>query len=257
LILAAVAVAAVALTLGATNSGYSSAQAPTNNEYTVDVDAVAEGIQAAIEVPVGSDFEVAWVVTDSPDLWIAEQGNMQWDPSMVSFVSGPLDANLGGATLCGGTVGADYAYRGCAIPAGDCGAACTGVTRTMVLRCDAPGTSALHLQTSDKVGVATGTNFALAVGGVGDPCETGRCLDASVTCVGEAQPTAMPTDVPASPLATATGTVLAPAGDTEPEEKGVSAAAVAGIVIGGVLVLVLIAGGLYLGMKRVRRGSAN
>jgi len=197
LVLVLVAVAVVAQALVGSKSGHANPDAvPTNNEYTVDVDPATGGIQATINVPVGSDFDVAWVVTDSPEAWIAEQGNMQWDPGIVSFVSGPVDTNLGGAVYCGGTTGTDYVYWGCAIGAGDCGGGCTGATRTMTLHCDGAGTGGLHLRTVAEVGVPTGTEFALAPAGVGDPCETGNCFDAAVTCVGEAGSSPTPPQTP-------------------------------------------------------------
>jgi len=208
LVLVLVAVAVVAQALVGSKSGHANPDAvPTNNEYTVDVDPATGGIQATINVPVGSDFDVAWVVTDSPDAWIAEQGNMQWDPGIVSFVSGPVDTGLGSALLCGGTTGTDYVYWGCARVSGFTSA--EGVARTMTLKCDAPGSSALHLQTITEIGVPTGTEFALAPAGVGDPCETGNCFDAAVTCVSGAGPTPTP-PAPTPPTALPTTTPLPP-----------------------------------------------
>jgi hypothetical protein len=187
LVLVLVVVAVVAQALVGSKSGHANPDdVPTDNEYTVDVDPATGGIQATINVPVGSNFDVAWVVTDSPEAWVAEQATMSFNSALVSYVSGPVDMNLGGALICGGTTGTDYVYWGCAIGAGDCGGGCTGVTRTMTLHCDGAGTSALHLRTNDEEGEGTGTNFALASGGVGDPCQTGNCFDAAVTCVGEA-----------------------------------------------------------------------
>jgi hypothetical protein len=215
LVLVLVVGAVVAQALVGSKSGHANPDAvPTNNEYSVDADPATGGIQATIEVAVGSNFDVAWVISNTVDAWSAEQATMQWDPGIVSFVSGPVDTNLGGATICGGdTSVAGKLYWGCSVVAGDCGGACTGVTRTMTLHCDAPGTSALHLRTNSEEGEGTGTNFAITAG-VGDPCETGHCHDAAVTCVSGAglsptpstptpptptPPTALPTMTPLPP----------------------------------------------------------
>jgi hypothetical protein len=261
-----VVVAVVAQALVGSKSGHANPDAvPTNNEYRVDADPATGGIQTTINVPTGSNFDVAWVISNTVDAWSAEQGTMQWDPGIVSFVSGPVDTNLGGATFCGGTTGADYVYWGCAIGIEDCGGACTGVTRTMTLRCDAPGTSALHLRTTgapDNEGEGTGTNFALASGAVADPCQTGNCFDASVTCVGEAGPSPTPAGTPeAQPTAPTPRTSLltaipAPTGTALSAGTGTGGAgtpwgtlawALTGVAVAGVVA----ASGLYL-FRRAR-----
>ncbi len=149
--------------------------APTANVYAVDANPSAAGVQDTISVAVGADFTVDHVVVSAADAWSAEQSNMKFDPAIVRFVSGPVNTNLGGAVLCGETEGSDYVYGGCARTSGT--TAATGATRSWKLHCAAVGTSALHLQGSQEVGEATGTNFAIAAG-VGDS----ELQDAAVTC---------------------------------------------------------------------------
>jgi uncharacterized repeat protein (TIGR01451 family)/fimbrial isopeptide formation D2 family protein len=180
--LGAIALAALLVFMSSGPEAAHAAPVPTNDSYSIDADPVTSGIQNTINVSVGSNFDVAWVVGNvvGNDPWTAEQGNMQWNPAVVSFVSGPVDTGLGSAIMCGGTTGANYEYWGCARVSGFTSA--EGVARTMTLHCDAPGVSALHLQTIAQVGVPTGTEFAIAAG-VGDPSLNGKLFDATVNCV--------------------------------------------------------------------------
>ena len=70
----------------------------------------------------------------------------------------------------------------------------TGVAFTWQLQCIANGTTTLHLQSNDEVGIPVGTQFATAAGIV--PATT---QDATITCSG------LPTPTP-SPAPTATPT---------------------------------------------------
>jgi hypothetical protein len=175
---------------------------PSNNQYIVDADAGTAGIQTTVSINVGNSISVAWVIANIVDPWNAEQGNMQFDPALVAVPSDPVDTNLGGAGICGGTIETDHVYRGCARLSGTTTAA--GVTRTMTVQCLAAGTSPLHLLSDAEVGEATGTNFGLAEG-VGEP----QLFDASITCIGV--PTATPTNtntptITPTPTKTSTGT---------------------------------------------------
>ena len=194
--LGAICVAALAAVIATgAKPGHADPDTPTNNEYAVDADAVTAGIQATIEVPVGSNFTISMVVDNIVDSYSAEQSNVRWNPAVVSYVS-HTDYQLGG-TLCAGAVGADYLYWGCASPSGF--GSSEGITRDITLSCIAPGSSALHLQTDDELGEATGTNFAIAAG-VGDPADTGSLFDAAINCATGAEAT------PATPSSTPTGT---------------------------------------------------
>jgi len=180
----------------------------TGNTYAVD--AIAGGaVDASVDVPVGSNFDVAWVVSNTVDAWAAEQATMSFNSALVSYVSGPVDTNLGGAFICGGdTSGTGSLYWGCSRTSGFCtiGTNCDGVAHTWTLHCDAPGTSALHLRTNAEEGEGTGTNFAIAAG-VADPCASGHCHDATVNCIAPTPtPTRTPTITP-TPTATRTPTI--------------------------------------------------
>lgn len=210
----------------------------TANTVAVDADPSASGIQASITKNVGETFDIAHVITASPDAWSAEQTNMRFDPAVVAYVSGPVNTMLGGTVLCGGVstgggLGPDYVYEGCARLSGTTTA--TGVTRTYTFQCVGAGTSPLHLQTAAEVGGdAIATNFALAGGNIGDPI----LVDASVTCLGApptdtptptSTPTFSPTPSPTatatptptvSPTPTATSTPCVPPGCPDDDEDG-------------------------------------
>ncbi len=152
------------------------ASVPTTNTYAVD--AISGGaVNASASVPVSGTFTFDTVITSAGDAWSAEQSNVGFNPAIISYVSGPVDTNLGGAALCGtGTVGGFYVYNGCAKASGSSTA--TGVTRSWTMKCEAPGSTALHLLTDTEMGgPALGTNFAIAAGEAEGPL-----VDASVTC---------------------------------------------------------------------------
>jgi uncharacterized repeat protein (TIGR01451 family) len=186
--LGAMALAAlVVLMSSGPRAAYADPAVPTNNDVAIDADPVTSGTQNAINVPVGAQFDVAAVISGTVDAWSAEQQTMYYDTSKVSYVSGPVDTNLGGAMICGGDVSvAGSLYWGCSRQSGQCtiGTNCDGVARTWKLQCVNPGVSSLHLATigaPDNEGEGTGTNFAITAG-VGDPCVSGHCHDATVNC---------------------------------------------------------------------------
>ncbi len=141
------------------------------------------------------------MIANIVDPWNAEQASMRFDPAIVSINADPINTNLGNAFVCGGTLGSDFVYHGCARLSGTSTAA--GVTRTMTVHCVAPGPSQLHLQSDAEVGIATGTNFSLS-SGTAEP----QLTDASITCVGVPTITPTPT-VTATPTQAGTATPTA------------------------------------------------
>jgi hypothetical protein len=178
-----------------------------SNGFSIDVDPAAPGIQTEATIPVGGSFTVEWMLEANLP-WLAYQQNMAFDDRVVRVDGEPEDTLLGDAPLCGGTLGEDHVYRGCARTSGLSDA--SGVTQRISMTCIGDGEVTLRFLTNAEIGVATGTNTAIEGGFINDPAEQGALGAATITCgAGGDLPTETPfadgTTRPETPSSPGTG----------------------------------------------------